>query len=101
MTRLHAILISTIVAVAIVIGGVALARSTADRPVPAGSTPKSLAARSAALDALEASIQEQLRTAPPARAAQTEVRVTASPAHDDEDEDDWGDDDDDWEGDDD
>ena len=93
MSRIHTIIVASIVALAVVIGGTALSRSTAGGSTPAASgvTADALAARSAQLDAFEASLKRQLAAAPAARPATTVRYVRAQSAfvsaprhHDDE-----------------
>ena len=92
MSRIHTIIVASIVALAVVIGGTALSRSTAGGSTPAsGVTADALAARSAQLDAFEASLKRQLAAAPAARPATTVRYVRAQSAfvsaprhHDDE-----------------
>jgi hypothetical protein len=71
LSRIHAIIVASIVALAVVIGGTALSRSTAHGSTPAqsGVSARALAARSAQLDAFEASLRRQLAAAPAARPA--------------------------------
>lgn len=99
MNRIHALLITLVVAAGVTVGGVALSRSGADAATPPATQTvlddPAITQRSAALDALEADLNKKLATPAPAPRVRT-VRVqappVAAPRHDD-----YEGDDDSWE----
>ncbi len=88
MNRIHALTITLIVAIAVTVGGTAMSRSGASGAAPGAAATtnangqaldRAIAKRAKALDALEASLNEQAAAAPTPAPGFRTVRVQAPP----------------------